>query len=371
MKILWLSWKDHHHPLAGGAEVVLRELSDRLVQDGHDVTILTARYDDTPRVTKLHDRLRVVRIGHSRYVHSFRALSYYVRRLRGKFDLVIEVVNTAPYFSPLVGDSVPVYLFYHQLARDIWFYETKFPLNHIGFHVLEPVATRLLAKSRAKVITVSESTKQDLTRYGFEPSNINIISEGTEMQPIQRLSSVKKFAKPTVLSIGALRSMKRTLDQVKAFELAKRHLPDLRMVIAGDNNSSYGREVTKRVKGSPFATDIDCHGRVSLDEKIQLMQRAHAITATSVKEGWGLVVTEAASQGTPAVVYDVDGLRDSVRDGQTGLVTEPNPSAFANGIVSLLNDQQKYRRLRRQAWELSKSITFDQSYNDFKKALSL
>ncbi len=44
MNILWLTWKDYTHPLAGGAEVVLRELSRRLVADGHKVTFLTARH---------------------------------------------------------------------------------------------------------------------------------------------------------------------------------------------------------------------------------------------------------------------------------------------------------------------------------------
>jgi glycosyltransferase involved in cell wall biosynthesis len=90
---------------------------------------------------------------------------------------------------------------------------------------------------------------------------------------------------------------------------------------------------------------------------------------TSIKEGWGLVVTEAAGQGTPAVVYDADGLRDSVRHAETGLVTDSNPQALAGGIKHLLTNESKYRELRRRAWEWSKSMTFDQSYNDFKKVV--
>ena len=99
------------------------------------------------------------------------------------------------------------------------------------------------------------------------------------------------------------------------------------------------------------------------------MQRAHVITVTSVKEGWGLIVTEAASQGTPAVVYDADGLRDSVRDGQTGLVTAPTPESMAQGVVHILEDKKIYRRLQKNAWQWSQEITFDKSYSDLKQVM--
>jgi glycosyltransferase involved in cell wall biosynthesis len=92
---------------------------------------------------------------------------------------------------------------------------------------------------------------------------------------------------------------------------------------------------------------------------------------TSVKEGWGLVVTEANSQGTPAVVYNVDGLRDSVKDGNTGIIAKENtPEGLAKALVSLLGDSPtRYSQIREAAWEWSKTITFNQAYKDFMKAI--
>jgi glycosyltransferase involved in cell wall biosynthesis len=91
----------------------------------------------------------------------------------------------------------------------------------------------------------------------------------------------------------------------------------------------------------------------------------------SVKEGWGLVVTEANSQGTPAVVYNCDGLRDSVQDGATGLVCKRNtPEALAEAMAALLQDQPRYEHMRRAAWEWSKDITFEKSYAQFKDILT-
>ena len=83
-----------------------------------------------------------------------------------------------------------------------------------------------------------------------------------------------------------------------------------------------------------------------------------------VKEGWGLTITEAASQGTPAIVYDADGLRDSVRNDETGLITKPNAKALASAIVALISDKELLGRLRKAAWLWSKEMTFDESYKN-------
>jgi glycosyltransferase involved in cell wall biosynthesis len=166
-----------------------------------------------------------------------------------------------------------------------------------------------------------------------------------------------------------MRGMKRTLDQIEAFERAKEAIPDLRFKIAGDNKGTYGAQVMARIADSPYASDIEYMGRVSLEDKITLMQRCHLILVTSVKEGWGLIVTEAASQGTPAVVYDVDGLRDSVRHGQTGIVAKPVPAQLAAGIVELLDDPSYYAVVRHNAWEWSKDITFDKGYQQLTTIL--
>jgi glycosyltransferase involved in cell wall biosynthesis len=165
--------------------------------------------------------------------------------------------------------------------------------------------------------------------------------------------------------------MKRTLETVRAFAYVKKEIPNAQLVIAGDMSGVYGEQVAREVAASLFVNDIAILGRISKEKKVEVLQRSHIITVTSVKEGWGLVVTEANSQGTPAVVYNVDGLRDSVRDGVTGSVTIQNkPELLAQAIVILLKDKDKYEQRRSAAHAWSKEITFDRSYTDFKKILA-
>ena len=86
---------------------------------------------------------------------------------------------------------------------------------------------------------------------------------------------------------------------------------------------------------------------------------------TSVKEGWGIVITEANSQGTPAVVYDVDGLRDACKNGKTGSVIKASPHYLANAIMQLLGNKTLYESYRLCAWKDSFFYNKETSYKHF------
>jgi len=102
-------------------------------------------------------------------------------------------------------------------------------------------------------------------------------------------------------------------------------------------------------------------GGVSSSDKLRLMSEAHALLMTSVREGWGLVVTEANACGTPAIVYDVPGLRDSVRAEVTGLVVPPRPASLSTAMIRMTSDRELYDRLVAQGRRWSADFTFDEA----------
>ena len=362
MNLLWFTWKDKKNPLAGGAEVVNEELAKRLVADGHKVTFLVGGFAGGLK-EEIINGYKVIRLG-GRFSVYWHCYKYYKKNLVGWADLVIDEVNTIPFFCKFYVKEKNI-LFIHQLCRQIWFYQMFFPLSLIGY-ILEPLYLRLL--NNKKVITISESTKNDLLKYGFKKENISIISEGIEFEAVKELESfnVIKYKVPTILSFGAIRSMKRTDQIIKAFEIAKEKMPDLELLVGGYPVGNYGEKVLRLIKNSKYSTSIKYLGKVSFERKIELMQRSHLIAVTSVKEGWGLIVTEANSQGTPAIVYDVDGLLDSVKNNETGLVCDKNtPKNLGDKIVYLLNDSMLYKKLQYNAWQWSKEINFENSYKQF------
>jgi glycosyltransferase involved in cell wall biosynthesis len=100
-------------------------------------------------------------------------------------------------------------------------------------------------------------------------------------------------------------------------------------------------------------------GWVPAKEKHELMAGSHMLLVTSVREGWGLVVLEANACGTPAVVYDVPGLRDAVHNGDTGLVVRASPDELATGMERLWTDRETYMHMASRSLDWSHGFSFD------------
>jgi glycosyltransferase involved in cell wall biosynthesis len=359
MRILILNWRCPKNPRAGGAEFLTHEVAKRLVADGNEVEWFSATFPGADREESL-DGVRIVRSGRQWSVH-LRAFARYFRRLRPHFDLVIDEVNTIPFLTPLWAD-VPVFMLIYQLAREVWWYESPFPISLLGF-LLEPLYLRFYRK--VPTFTESESTLRDLRRIGFSGS-ITVVPVGVDVG--SRLVRPKPEA-PNFLYVGRLAPSKRVNDIIRAFDVFRKFTPDARLWLVGDGSPNHVRSLRKLVARLHLENSVDFLGRVSRGQKHQRMAEAYALLMASVREGWGLVVTEANSFGTPAIVYDVPGLRDSVRHGRTGLIVSPTPEALAEGMLLLWKDRVLCERLAAGASNWSSSFTADRTVDSISLVL--
>lgn len=374
--LLMITWRDIRSPFAGGAEQLTHGILKRLTQD-YDVTVLSSAFPNC-RLKETIDKVKYIRLGHKKNnyigVYNWRiyfsVIRYWWKFIRGKqrFDVVIEQINNIPFLYALYADKRTI-IYINQLCRQNWFYQVPKILALVGYFIFEPLYLWLLRNR--KVITISQSTKNDLLEYGFKNQNIGIIRKGIVLKPVSSPRTIKKYKRWTLLSLGAIRGMKQTHQQLLAFELAKKDIPELKLKIAGSVSHDYGMTVLKMLEVSKYRRDMEYMGSVRRGEKRRLMQCAHLVLMTSVKEGWGLVVTEAASQGTPAVVYSTSGLKDSVVHRRTGLICRKNtPETMAKNIVKLYKDKKLYRKLQKEAWQWSQEMTYENVYRDFRKLLS-
>lgn len=362
MHIVWFSWKDEKHPQAGGAETVSRHIRQNLVRDGHNVTLITAQYTGSPTNDNLSG-VSILRSGNKFTVY-LKARGLYRRLTASKSaDLIVDEMNTIPFCAKSYAKGVPAILLTYQLARKVWFYQMIFPLSLVGY-LLEPLYLRLLSLRYKVVATESESTKYDLSKYGFKLNNIYTFRVGMDNKPLSSLGTKKTAGK--ILFLGAMRPMKRPLDAVKAFEYARDDNQGLTLKVAGDTTGPHAKGVINYINRSRHKGAIEVLGRVSGVKKTQLLRDSDVVLVTSSKEGWGLVVTEANSQGTPAIAYNADGLKDSVTPNETGLLADDgDPKTMGIMICELLRDDAKYKYLRKNAFENSKQFTFANSYRDF------
>jgi hypothetical protein len=113
-------------------------------------------------------------------------------------------------------------------------------------------------------------------------------------------------------------------------------------------------DLQARVRELGIERAVALPGRVSEQAKNDLHSRAWLTVAPSLAEGWGLTVLEANTVGTPAVAYDVPGLRDSVRDAQTGWLV-PAGGGLSAALTRALGELEDPARRRffaehAQAW---------------------
>jgi glycosyltransferase involved in cell wall biosynthesis len=364
LKIVWFSWKDVRHPLAGGAERLGHEWRRRLVVDGHAVRHVTARYPGSAESDAI-DGVETIRRGQSSVTHYPAARAFH-RESRGWADCVVEEINTVPYFVAAPAAPGRAVLLYFQLAREIWFHQTALPVAIAGYGA-EAVYTWLQSRRGTPVITISEDSRRDLVRFGFSPARVKVVRIGIDNSPLTTFDPSAKERRFTVLFHGSLRAMKRPLDAFEAFAayVASRGDGVLWISGGGDNGTIRRASASRRLDER-----LTLFGRTSEEQKLDLMRRASVLIATSVKEGWGLIVTEANSMATPAIVYDADGLRSAA--GRHNWVAPATPGALAERLADarrVFETPAAYQDWCGRVLADSRQYTLDASYRDFRAAL--
>ncbi|MBG0565676.1 glycosyltransferase family 4 protein [Actinoplanes aureus] len=327
------NWRDSGHPLAGGAELYCERVAEHLTRNGHEVTLLTSGFKGATPVEEATFG-RIVRRG-GRFTVYFHTLVW-LRRHRRQFDAVIDSQNGIPFFSPLAtGRRKPVALLIHHVHQHQFTLYFPRPVSLLG-QWLERTVSRWVYGRRA-VCVVSPSSRAEVRRLLRFAGPVFITACGQDRadNPVRVLRDVH----PRIVFVGRLVNHKRVDLLVRAFAEVMSRVEDLRLDIVGSGPELPAlRTLADQLQ---VGERICFHGRVSDQRRDNLLDQAWMTVGTSVGEGWGLSVMEAAARGVPAVALRVSGLQDSVIDGVTGwLVNDPVdlPTAIVNAVASLRED---------------------------------
>ncbi|MEC4016154.1 glycosyltransferase family 4 protein [Streptomyces sp. H27-D2] len=309
-RIVFLARRDLGNPAAGGSELLVDRIADGLTAQGHQVTLLCggpAAFRD----------YRVVSAGGDAG-HFLRARREFARQV-GDCDLLVEVCNGMPYLAPLWHRGPTLCLVNH-VHTDLWRMRFPAPAARLGRR-LEHWALADTHRGNL-MVAVSGSTATALRDLGVPRSRIRLVHNGVE-EPGPLLP---RAPEPLFLAMGRLVEYKRIDLLLRLWERV-RPVTGGRLVIVGDGPER-GRLEAMAGPGVVFA------GRVSEAEKHRLLCQSWLLLHPSLVEGWGLVVMEAAARRTPAVGFDIPGLRDSVDDGVTGVLAR-GESSFAAAWCAL------------------------------------
>ncbi|MEJ5927781.1 glycosyltransferase family 4 protein [Corynebacterium sp. H128] len=354
MKILLLCWRDTDHPQGGGSERYLERVADFAVAHGHQVIYRTASYPGAPH-RSIRDGVTFLRFGGRYSVYVTAAIEMLLGRFRD-VDIVVDTQNGIPFFAKWWIRKPTIVLTHHchreqwpvagpVLARVGWFLESR----------LAPIAYR-----RSQYVTVSEPSALELAGLGVERSRIAIIRNGVDPVPeFARLHTDGRIHLVTLSRLVPHKQIEHAIDVVAA--LATQH--DVVLDVIG--SGWWEQELWDYATSVGVGDRVIFHGHLDETEKHAVLDRAQLHLMPSRKEGWGLAVIEAGQHAVPTIGYrNSAGLRDSVIDGETGVLVA-DKAALIREVFDLLRSPERAAEMGEAARRRSESFSWQQTGADF------
>jgi glycosyltransferase involved in cell wall biosynthesis len=327
VRIAVVNWRDPWHPEADGAERYAWAMAGGLAGRGAAVSFLTARAPGQARRDR-RDGIEIIRLGGRFTVYplvlgwllahrllaqrglAHRGLAQRRPAHRSPFAAVLDCQNGIPFFTPLVlPATVPVLCVMHHVHSVQW--AVHFPgwVARLG-RLLEGPLARAVYRRHA-CVAVSPSTVAAMRDQLRWRGDIYLIPNGVE-RPLPPPEPAADAA--ALVWVGRLVAHKRAELVLPVAE---------RLAGAGATVDVIGRgpaagALAASIADRGLAGQVRLRGFLPEAEKQAVLAGARLHLNTSLGEGWGLCVLEAAALGVPTVAFDVPGLRDAVRDGETG-----------------------------------------------------
>jgi glycosyltransferase involved in cell wall biosynthesis len=303
----------------------------------------------------------VHRVG-TRATFPLHARSYFRRHLRAlDFDVLVEDINKVPLFTRTWGARNVVVIVPHLFGSTI-FQEAPFPVASVVWLAERPIP---LAYGNVAFHAISESTADDLVERGIARERIRVIYPGIDAEHYTPDASVRSPT-PLFAYLGRLRKYKGVDHVIRAF--ARVRHPDARLEIAGTGD--YRPALEELVRSLALSDRVRFLGFIDEATKVALLRRAWALAFASPKEGWGITNLEAAASGTPVVASNSPGIRESVRDGETGyLVPHGDVGAMADAMQRLAESPELVARLGARGRTFAETFTWERAASETEAQL--
>jgi glycosyltransferase involved in cell wall biosynthesis len=344
---------DHVYPAtAGGGEKWLHDVAAAVAAAGHDVTYVTMRHWEADGQPPAIPGVRVVGIAPAGAVYRDERRRFgpplrfglAVARHLARHGREYDVVHTAafPYF-PLIAAWALRRRGGYRLVVD-WFeaWTARYWRGYAGA-IGGTIGWAVQRASVALPQTALCNSEHTAARLRAEGGRMEIVvvpglyAGPTDPSPHARVE-------PLVVFAGRHVKEKRVPALVRAFAAARAHLPDLRLELFGAGPEV--EDVRRTVRELDLEEAVDQRGIRSREEVDDAFARAACVATASEREGYGLVVIEAAARGTPSVVVrgPENAATDLVVDGINGVVAESaDPHVLGRAIVRAVEGGDAFR----------------------------
>jgi glycosyltransferase involved in cell wall biosynthesis len=352
MKILVFNWQCIKNPLGGGAEVHLQEVFQRIAAMGHEVVLYASMFPGAEKEENIKG-IKVFRQGARSLFNFYVPFAYFFKFKKQHFDIVVDDVNKIPFYTPLFVKE-PLQGITHHLFNKSIFLEVSFPVA-LYVYLMEKLVKPVYRKIHW--IVGSPSTEKELLEWGFPDDQVTVINYCVD-HDVFRQTGVDKLTDPAIGYLGRLKKYKSVEHLLLAVKIVREKIPNIKLFIVGDGDNKQNLENMAKELG--ISENVIFTGFVSETEKVEYLQKMHFVVNTSSKEGWGLTVVEANACGRTVIAADVQGLRDSVINGKTGILYEfGNIEELANKILYLFENPLIITEYEKNSIEWAKSFDWN------------
>lgn len=355
MKILLFNWQCIRNPLGGGAEVHMHEIFRRIVDMGHQVTLYCCTHPGLP-ADEVIDGIEIHRRG-KREFFNFLVPKIYKSINKEDFDIVVDDINKIPFYTPLFVSKHPILaISHHFFGKSIL---KQAGLVGASYVLLAEKFVDFVYKN-TRFSVVSQSTLNEFIERGFDPKNFTIIHNAYDKEKFSIGHNTTEPDKFRIAYFGRLKKYKSVDHLFLAFAHFNKKYPNSQLEIIGRGDfDEYLKALAEKLK---ISDKTIFYGFVSDDEKVRILSEVDLVVNTSAKEGWGITNIEANAVGTPVVSADVPGLRDSINNGQSGLLYQyGNIEDLQSKIEIALTDEELKNKLRVGATKWASTFSWDTS----------
>ncbi len=334
---------------------------------GHEVTLFTSGYPGSGDYEN-KDGVEIVRRGNGLSVYVKAPIFFRAQRKRGtEYDIVIDAMNTIPFFSPLYAKRTNVIALVYQLTGQIFLRQFVSPVGHLLYALERLSYVPWCLQRAARVVTLSTSNKSELIDAfpALSPEKIVVIPPGVDHADFK---PGEKSKEPLLLFLNRLVKYKQLEHMIEGMKRVCEHVSDAKLFVLGTPaNAKYAASLRKLVRSLGLEERVSFRlWRPFSSDKIELLQRAWIHVLPSVKEGFGLSILESAACGTPTVGYDVPGVRDATVHGETGLLARSgDKDSLADHVTDLLTNTSKLKLFGEQAIKWAANFSWDRTAERF------
>jgi glycosyltransferase involved in cell wall biosynthesis len=346
-----LAWRDLDDDEAGGSEVHAHSIAAIWAQSGLQVTMRTSFAVGQP-TSAVRDGYTVSRKAGRYGVFPRSALAEVTGRL-GPCDALVEIWNGMPFMSPLWWRK-PRVIWLHHVHGPMWGMTLPGPVAKAGVLLEERIAPKFYRHQ--PIVTLSPSSYDELVDdLGFDPERVSVIPPG--LNPFFTPGG-ERSATPLAVAVGRLVPVKDFPRLVRVMAGVRERVPEAQLVIVGEG---YERDTILDTIDAVGGRDwVRLAGRVTDEELRELYRSAWLATSVSVREGWGMTLTEAAACGTPTVATDISGHADAVARDRSGLLRSTDDE-LVEAITQVMTDDELRSRLQAGALARADELTWERT----------